>query len=175
MDQATAVERLRSMVAADQTPVLAEDDLIRILDEAAIADIAGNPTVNTAGVASWMASTAVVPGEVITEGGRFWRCIVGGTTDATEPTWPDLGGTARGEQVVVDGTVRWSDNGTAWAGRWDMQRAAMIGWERKAAAAAALYDFQADDQRFSRAQVAASCRAQAAWYRARLASSTVTR
>ena len=173
MDRTTALNRLRSMVASDVAPVLDEDTLLVILDEAAVTDIAGNPPVNGAGAGTWTASTAVLPGTVIVAGDRYWIAALGGTTAATEPSWPDLSGIAVSPtRTISDGGVRWVDNGTTWAPTWDLTRAAMLGWERKAAAASAMYDFAADDERFSRAQIAANCRAQADRYRRRLSGTT---
>lgn len=173
MDRDTAIERLRSMVAADVAPTLDDYTLNIVLDDAAVTDIAGNPPVNGASAGPWSALTAVLPGTVILAGDRYWLAALGGTTAATEPSWPDLSGIAVSPtRTMSDGGVRWVDNGTTWAPTWDLTRAAMLGWERKAAAASAMYDFGADDERFSRAQIAANCRAQADRYRRRLSGTT---
>lgn len=175
MDRETVLGRLRSMVAHDTDPVLDEGDLQSVLDESAVTDLAGNPASNNEDAGEWAASTAVLPGTVIAVDDRYWVCVIGGTTGSTEPSWPSLAGTAVDPQrIVADGGVRWADNGTTWAPSWNLTRAAMLGWERKAAVATSRYDFQTDDQRFSRAQVAASCREQADRYRRRLSATTVT-
>ena len=152
MDRTTALNRLRSMVASDVAPVLDEDTLLVILDEAAVTDIAGNPPVNGDGAGTWTASTAVLPGTVIVAGDRYWIAALGGTTAATEPSWPDLSGIAVSPtRTISDGGVRWVDNGTTWAPTWDPDPCRDARMERKAAAASAMYDFAADDERFSRA------------------------
>lgn len=176
MDRSTALDRLRSMLASDVDPVLGEDVLVALLADNAVADRAGNaPTNDSSTAGSWVASTAVLPGAIILEGDRYWVAVLGGSTAATEPTWPDLAGIDRDEhRTITDGGVRWADNGTTWAPTWDLTRAAADGWDRKAAIATSRYDFQTDDQRFSRAQVAASCREQADRFRRRLAGTTVT-
>jgi hypothetical protein len=52
--------------------------------------------------------TAVVIPTVFT--GYTWRCTTAGTSDTTEPTWPDP---TLGTTTIVDGTVTWS-MGTGW-------------------------------------------------------------
>ncbi len=62
-----------------------------------------------ANVSDWAGSTANVIGDLAvptTPNGRYYRCVTGGTTDSSEPTWPV---TAEGQ--VTDGTVVWEEAG----------------------------------------------------------------
>jgi len=176
VNSAEAFDHLHTLVAADADPVLDTAEVAAALSGSRVTDLAGNPPTNTTDDAgTWAASTATLPGTVIVVSGRYWRCIVGGTTAASAPSWPDLAGTTiTPARTVTDGGVVWSDNGGAWAPSWDLDRAAMLAWERKAAKATSRYTFTTDGQTFERAQVAAACREQADRYRRRLAGTTRT-
>lgn len=163
-----ALAQLQTMVAADTPPRLDPTELQAILDESASLDDAGNPPANTADTATtWTASTTVDASTVIAVDGRYWRCRTGGVTAATEPNWPDLAGSRVTTVTVTDGDAVWIDNGTEWAGTWDLDVAAMLGWERKAGLAVS-FDFKTEDQQFSRSQLAEQCRKQAAVYSDRI-------
>ncbi|MBF0164835.1 MAG: hypothetical protein HQM01_10110 [Magnetococcales bacterium] len=59
--------------------------------------------------ATWTSTTACATGvyRVPTiSNGHYYKCVTGGTTGATQPTWPTAGGT------VTDGGVTWRDMGT---------------------------------------------------------------
>jgi hypothetical protein len=60
---------------------------------------------------AWAASTAYTAGDTCkptTENGYIYRCTVAGTSDATEPTWPDdPGGVDAWEDTVTDGGATW--------------------------------------------------------------------
>lgn len=60
-------------------------------------------------VADWVASTVYAAGDVVkptTGNGRIFECVVGGTSDSSEPTWDtDLG------DDTVDNTVTWRCRG----------------------------------------------------------------
>ena len=170
MDRTEALDRLRSMVAADDAPTLDETDLEALLDDAALYDAAGNDPANTETAGAWAASTDVTPDTVIAvTGGRYWRCYAGGTTAAAEPAWPPLTGLVVDDcRRITDGSVVWVDNGTTWTETWDLNRAAMLGWERKAAAVATRFDVKTEDQQFSRSQIAKNCLDQADRYRDRI-------
>ena len=172
MDAGEAFERLKSLVDADTDPTLTTDELLRALRDGQVTDAAGNPPSNH-DPGTWAAATAVKAGTVIVDGNdRHWVVVIPGTTDAVEPVWPDRSGTLRNERITVaDGGVVWADNGTAWRPTWNLNRAAVRGWELKAGKATSRYNFATDDQRFERAQVAASCREQADMYRRRLLGS----
>lgn len=174
MDAGEATERLASLVNAEADPALDSDELIRLLDQARTTDAAGNPPANRDATA-WTADTELHVGTVVNVSGRYWIVRVPGTTGSVEPDWPDRSGYVRDPgQMIEDGSVTWFDNGTAWKPTWDMNRAAMLGWELKAGKASARYNFGTDDQRFDRARVSVSCREQAMVYRRKLAASAHT-
>lgn len=61
---------------------------------------------------AWAASTAYAVGDVVrptVATGHCYRCIVAGTSGATEPTWPTVNG-----QNVTDGTVTWDEIGAGY-------------------------------------------------------------
>lgn len=58
---------------------------------------------------TWASDTAYVVGDIIrpsTGNGHLYRCIVGGTSGSSEPTWPTTKG-----QTVNDGSVTWAEVG----------------------------------------------------------------
>lgn len=176
MDASTAQERLERLVASTLDPVLDEFEIADLLESAKRPDSNGNLPANVGTAATWAASTTYAPGDTITAdpaAGRWWVCLVGGTSDGTQPTWPDLDGSVRSSQRVEDNTVTWIDAGAAWAPSWDLAAAAVEGWELKAAKAAGRYMFQTDGQTFSRQQVIANCHAQADRLRRRKRSVSV--
>ena len=175
MLKSEAIARLEQLSAAEEDPVLDAAALSSALSAAAAPDSAGNTRENTSTAGAWQAATAVTPGTIIVVSGRYWRAVVGGTTYSTAPGWPDLAGDAADRtRTIDDGGVVWADNGTMWAPTWNLNLAAMLAWERKAAIASSRYTFTTDGQQFQRAQVAASCLAMADRYRRRLSMSTRT-
>lgn len=176
MDAASATTALERMVAHDQDPTLDEFEVADLLESAKRPDSNGNLPTNVDGAAAWAASTTYAPGDVITAdpaAGRWWVCLVGGTSDSTQPTWPDLDGYVRTSQRIDDNTVTWVDAGAAWVPTWDLAAAAVEGWELKAGKAAGRYMFQTDGQTFSRQQVISNCHAQADRLRRRKRSVSV--
>lgn len=172
MDAVEATAWLERQVPIDNDPVLSPDELGAILDEARLPDAYGNRPGNVTTASTWTASTAVAVGAVVTANpadGRWWYCVTPGTTDDTQPSWPDLSTSAPGLHTVTDGTVEWVDGGSVWAGNWDLHLAAALAWEAKAAKAAGRFDFTTDGQTFRRAQVIDQCRAMARIHRRRRA------
>lgn len=58
---------------------------------------------------TWAATTAYAVGDIVrkvTGNGHLYRCIIAGTSAATEPTFPTVSG-----QTVVDNTVTWAEIG----------------------------------------------------------------
>jgi hypothetical protein len=163
--EAQIIDEVAVLADAESWPELSYDDLVRAVVVARRADVAGNPPDNVIGVAGWVTATAYTAGTVIVEGERYWRCVVAGTSGATEPSWPDLTGTTRSTTELTDGDVVWQDNGTVWAGDWDVAFAAAQAWQIKAGKVASAHNFGTDGQIFSRAQVHRHCLEQVRHYR----------
>lgn len=170
------VDRLRLLCAANEWPELRDSEIETILGMAALPDDFGNNYHNVATVAAWTSSHAYAFDERIQESGRFWKCIVPGTSGPVEPTWPPvpLGvgihselRTFPGILTVVDGGVTWLDVGTLWSPNYDWLEARALAWEAKSAKASGSFDFSVDNQLFKRSQVSAMCAANAAAIRRR--------
>lgn len=66
-----------------------------------------NETVTVAnGAGTWAATTVYAEGAFLVDSGRVYEATTGGTSDASEPTWPSTTG-----DTVTDGTVVWTDRG----------------------------------------------------------------
>lgn len=72
-----------------------------------IPDPSQEVTVTVADDTEWTAETEVATGAVLVDGGQAYIATEGGTTGATEPTWPTAHGT------VTDGDVTWQHIGAA--------------------------------------------------------------
>jgi hypothetical protein len=167
MDEAAARLELESLVQADADPVLAVDEVTQLLAAARRVDPAGNPPTNVASAAVHATSAGYQAGDVVRAAGRWWRCLIAGTSGAPAPAWPDLTHLAVTETKIVDGDVTWIDNGGEWSPTWDLRGAARSGWLRKAGKAAARYDFTTDGQTFRRGMTYAQCADMADRYRGR--------
>lgn len=171
MDQESALARLHLMVDAASDPVLHDTEVEDILRFAQRSDAAGNPCSNVATAPVWAAGTVYAYGDVVTAApaaGRWWMCTTPGTSSTTQPTWADRSALPPYGATVADGTVVWTDVGTAWAPTWDLNAAAAEAWRIKAGRAAGRFNFTTDGQTFSRAQVAAGCRAQERSFRRKI-------
>jgi hypothetical protein len=120
-----ALAALRRYVQPDTEPKLDDPELNAILNSVQRASF-------------WTASTVYVYGAVIiptTQNGHRFKCIQGGTTAATEPTWPKRNGA-----VITDGDVRWEEAGPAFDNVFDIRAAAHQAWLMKEAKASELVD-----------------------------------
>lgn len=134
-----ALAELRRLVQPDATPALDDPELNAILDSVQRASF-------------WTLTTAFVFGAVVlpaTKNGHRYKCTQGGTTAATEPTWP-----ARDGATITDGTVIWQEAGSDYENVFDIRAAAHEAWTMKGAKAVELFD--AGDQKLS--QIADRCR-----------------
>lgn len=176
MDEAEARARLELLVAASSDPALDAATIDYLVAAARRVDEWGNSPTNIATAPVWTPATAYEIGDVVTADpadGRWWRAATSGTSGATEPSWPDLG-TSPGPYgaTVSDGLVLvWEDAGRAWTPTWDLNSAAALGWEAKAALAAGRYDFTTDGQTFRRGQIIAHCQTMAQTFRRKTAAS----
>lgn len=172
MDSTTAEILLKAMLDWESEPALNQSLVDTLLTYSAQADDYGNRAGNVGGD-PWQLGSVTV-GTVIVDGaGRYWRSIAPGTTQSTEPNWPNLSGSAPGYATVSDGTVTWIDQGSSWGGRWVLDVGAAMGWRIKAGMAASRYAFMTDGQQFSRNQMHMMCLAMAQAYERRLASSVL--
>jgi len=153
--------RLSNMLQPDAAPTLTQvevDDLFRM---ARVADAAGNEPDN---LDDWAPSSAVQAGAYAAptvRNGFYYRATVGGSTGATEPTWPTVIG-----NTVADGGVTWECEGLApWLPTFNIRRAAAEGWDWKAAKVVAQYDLQAGSANLKRSGIYAHCRDMARKYR----------
>jgi len=137
-----ALAQLKRLVQPDVTPALDDPELTAILDSVQRASF-------------WLLSTAFIFGAVAlpaTKNGHRYRAIEGGTTAATEPTWPTRDGA-----TIIDGTVIWQEAGPDYENVFDIRAAAQEAWTMKGAKAVELFD--AGDQKLS--QIAGHCEAMA--------------
>lgn len=134
-----ALASLRMFAQPDITPQLDDPELNTILDSVQRASF-------------WVLSTAFTFGAVVlpaTKNGHRYTCSQGGTTAATEPTWPTRDGA-----TVTDGTVIWQEAGPDYENVFDIRDAAQRAWVLKQAKASVLFDGQG--QRVS--QIAEHCK-----------------
>jgi hypothetical protein len=138
----TALALLRMLVQPDVTPALDDVELNAMLDNAQRASF-------------WILTTAFTFGAVVlpaTKNGHRYKCTQGGTTAATEPTWPTRDGA-----TITDGTVTWEEAGPDYENVFDVRAAAHEAWLMKEAKASEMTDF--GDQKLS--QFADRCREKA--------------
>lgn len=136
--KAAALIQLKRLVQPDVTPALTDTELNAILDGVQRASF-------------WILSTAFIFGAVVmpaTKNGHRYTCSQGGTTAATEPTWP-----ARDGATITDGTVIWREAGADFENVFDVRAAAQQAWLMKQARAVELFD--GGDQKLS--QIAERC------------------
>jgi hypothetical protein len=160
MTESEAVARLRTMCAPSSWPTISDPLLTQFVQDAAAPS-------------RWAAGTAYTYGQYVkTSTGRVQRCIVAGTSGATEPTWPSQIGTAyrhtlRGQQTedtLADGELRWEDVGEAPAADYDLRAAARLAWEYKASESAGTPDSADRDVKIQASQVHENCLRQARRY-----------
>ncbi len=178
MDADAARTLLMALVDADCDPVLSEYEITTLMDLARLPDPFGNLPANVATASAWAASTGYLAGATVTASpaaGRWWVCVTPGTSDDTQPEWPDLSTQPRGSASVTDGSVVWLDAGSGWAPTWDLDYAAELGWQMKAGRAAGRFDFTTDGQTFRRGQVITHCQQMAASFRRKRAGSAPIR
>jgi hypothetical protein len=121
-----ALAKLRMLVQPDTQPKLIDPELNAILDGLQRASF-------------WEASMAFSYGDVVMpaalRNGHRYVCAEGGTTAASEPTWP-----TRNSAVITDGSVKWKEAGADYQNVFDIRAAAQQAWLAKEAKASELYD-----------------------------------
>lgn len=117
-ERANALSLLTRWVQPDTAPELTQTEIESTLDDNRRASV-------------WAASTAYVPGSVIVptvKTGRRYRCIVGGTSGATEPftgseRWPTADG-ARVTEGDSSPQLTWQEDGPEYTSLYDIRQAA---------------------------------------------------
>jgi hypothetical protein len=69
----------------------------------------GAPLSTSSSISAWAASTAYTIGTLViptTSTGHYYLCILTGSSESAEPTWPTTG------KTVIDGGATWLDIGT---------------------------------------------------------------
>lgn len=86
---------------------------------------------------TWAASTAYTFGQIVmptTRNGHRYRCVVAGTSESTEPTWPKTNGS-----IVAEGDLEWEEYGPQFDNVYDVRQAAHECWQLKTAKASELF------------------------------------
>ena len=138
-------ERLRSLIQADQDPLLSNDEVETLLFDHA----------RDTGYVNWEPSTVYTVGQIVQPrvgNNHIYECTIAGTSDSSEPIFPDPP-----FSTVVDGTtLTWREAGAIIS--YNLNRAAAAGWRLKAAKVANRYDVDIDRyQKFMRSQLVKHC------------------
>ena len=143
MTEADALAELADLVAVDKYPKLTTDDQIRILNKARRWTV-------------WAAASVYEEGDRIVptkRNGRQYRCIMGGTSGETEPSF----GSFRASNSDGEDGLQWQDAGPASREPYDLIAAAQLAWTKKAALVAADHDFKDKDAMYTKSQVYDHC------------------
>lgn len=147
-----AIKKLQWMVSSDTYPELSNAELTELIDEKTRSS-------------NWTANTAYIYGDIIeptVKNGRTYKCIVAGTSGATEPSFPEIGFTG---QTVSDNNIYWNDAGAAYYERYDVRAAAREGWLMKASKIAHLVDVKDGTQDLQISKLLDHCYKMAEKYR----------
>jgi hypothetical protein len=172
-----AKDRLSSMVAASEEPVLDDAALEDLMRLARIADRFGTapdaypiwkagttygsgqkvvPTLRGQGIQASITSTLYIPPIQPYVAALVWRVTTPGDSGDTEPDWPTSA--TPDVTTVDDGTVVWTmDSTSPWFGAWDLALAACEGWRRKAGLIANGYRIQDSGRYMFREQIFEQC------------------
>ncbi len=153
MTRAEAIAQLSRMTAATKPPLLDDDTLDVLLDNATRRDLNRNWPASDH---PWTATTALALGATIVPTdptGAAYIVTTAGTTGSVEPTWPTVAGS-----TVADGSVVFTmsaltgSQAQVWQPTYDLNSAAAEGWRIKAGELAVRTDFSSDGQSFSLSQ-----------------------
>lgn len=147
-------ERIISACDANDSPEVTQEERDRIL-----ADHLNYAThaVSTA----YVFGDRVVPAATSLNG-RVYRCLVGGTSSSSAPTWPTIYGISPGE-TITDGTALvWQDDGPADPQAWDVEGAIKAALLLKAEKCDKFVDMSDADAKITLSQKAKSYRDAAA-------------
>lgn len=164
MTEAEALAQLTRDTAARTPPVLTEEDLQSLLDQARRVDRYGYLPDTLPG---WAASTAYAGAALAVppvRNGHYYQATGAGTSGATEPAWPTTTGA-----TVLDGTVTWQEVGRAyWTATWDLNWATAEGWLLKQGRVSDAYNISDTGQSLSRSDLFTHMAAMERRYRRRV-------
>lgn len=147
---AQAREIVKTNVQASVDPTLTDGEVETIL-------------AATAWAGEWTAATDYAYGDRVlptTRNGHLYVVTTAGTSDTTEPDWP----TAARSSISDGADLVWQEAGAAGAEVYDVRTATYAAWQLKLSKAQGYFDFSADGQSVSRAQVVSHIeRAMRAW------------
>lgn len=159
---------IKTLVQADALPVLSESQIDILVRQSFLPDTMRNVpdlAFERVGNKAYVVGQKMIP---MNRNGHVYVCTTAGITNATEPTFP--GDT---EEVVIDGTAQWTENGVAkWTPTYDTFAAIGDGWEMKASMCVGNYAFSSDGQTFNRQQVYDHCMDMAKSWKRRKAGTT---
>ena len=104
-------------------------------------------------------STAYVYGDVVqlsTRNGHRYRCIEGGTSAGTEPTFPLCD-----SSTIVDGTVTWIEAGPDYSNVYDVRAICHDAWILKATKSSNLVTTSFGNSKVEASHLAEACKARA--------------
>lgn len=139
-DREDALVKLRRNIQPDAQPSLTNDEVEALLDENQLANF-------------WAANTEYVVNDVVmsaTPNGHRYRCIIAGTSGATEPIWP-----TDDRAKIGDGSTRlqWKEDGPDYSNIFDIRAASYAGCKLHQQKAAPLHDIRSSASDYSHSQV----------------------
>ena len=147
-----AIEKLRRQVQAAVDPVLDDpDELTALLNQTRRAKV-------------WVTATVYSYGDVIVPSignGHSFRCLIGGTSGATEPEWGSVLTITDNQQFTDGDDILWQEDGVGFDNVYDVRAATCAGWMLKAAKASADVDNATGDDNAKDSQLHDHCLAQA--------------
>lgn len=159
-DEGQAIEELLALVEGNTAPVLTPEELLRCLDNARLAFL-WTASENFATAPRCLGSVAQ-PTATNRNGHRYKLTSFDGTGTtggSTEPSWP-----TGFREIVTDGNLTWTEDGSDYQQLWDMNDAASRAWSLKKGKVATCTDFRQDGVGFSASQVFDHCLEMARFY-----------
>jgi hypothetical protein len=164
MTEAEARAQLARDTAASTPPVLTDDDLQSLLDQARRVDRYAYLPDTLHGWAAQTAYALAAEAVPLVRNGHYYVVSVAGTSGATEPTWPTTT-----DGTVDDGTVTWQEAGRAyWTPTWDLNWATAEGWLLKQGRVSNAYNISDTGQSLSRSDLFTHMQAMEKRYRRRV-------
>jgi hypothetical protein len=157
-----AIKQLSQYVQSEQYPELDNNQLGNLID-------------SYVRFSTWTASTAYKVGDIIVPqvpNGRMYMCIVAGTSNATQPDFPQVSYACgqvfyeNPQQYYGQGYgLTWQDSGFVQVEKYDVRAAAKAGWLLKASIAANLANTNDGKMKIDLHQIQENCIQMAAKFR----------